>query len=163
MKKKILFMVINMNVGGKEKALLTMLSEINNEQYDVTLLMLEEYGGFLNQIPSWVNVKYVKDFKLLKEKINNPIHINLIQLLKNKKIIQAFNMMYLYLIYKITKEKSKFYKFILKDYPVIDENYDVAVAYAGPMDFITYFVANKIKARKKVQWVHFDILSLIHI
>ena len=157
MKKKILFMLINMNVGGTEKALLTMLSEINNEQYDVTLLMLEEYGGFLKQIPSWVNIKYIKDFKLLKDKINNPIHINAIQLLKSKKIIQAFNMMYLYLIYKITKEKSKFYKFILKDYPVIDENYDVAVAYAGPMDFITYFVANKIRARKKVQWVHFDI------
>ena len=62
MKKKILFMLINMNVGGTEKALLTMLSEINNKQYDVTLLMLEEYGGFLNQIPSWVNVKYIKDF-----------------------------------------------------------------------------------------------------
>ena len=29
MKKKILFMVINMNIGGTEKALLTMLSEID--------------------------------------------------------------------------------------------------------------------------------------
>ena len=69
MKKKILFMVINMNVGGTEKALLTMLSEINNEQYDVTLLMLEEYGGFLNQIPSWVNVKYVKSYIFYPVKI----------------------------------------------------------------------------------------------
>ena len=41
MKKKILFMVINMNIGGTEKALLTMLSEIYKEKYDVKVLMLE--------------------------------------------------------------------------------------------------------------------------
>lgn len=33
MKKKILFMIINMNVGGTEKALLTMLEEIDDEYY----------------------------------------------------------------------------------------------------------------------------------
>jgi hypothetical protein len=34
MKKKILLMVINMNIGGTEKALRTMLSEIDKEKYD---------------------------------------------------------------------------------------------------------------------------------
>ena len=48
--KKILFMCINMNIGGTEKALLTMLNEIDDSKYDITLLMLEEYGGFLNEI-----------------------------------------------------------------------------------------------------------------
>ena len=28
------------------------------------------------------------------------------------------------------------------------------------MDFITYFVLNKIKANKKVQWIHFDITKI---
>ena len=55
--KKILFMCINMNIGGTEKALLTMLNEIDSSRYDITLLMLEEYGGFLNEIPSFVKVK----------------------------------------------------------------------------------------------------------
>ena len=32
MKKKILFMVINMNVGGTEKALLNMISEMSKEK-----------------------------------------------------------------------------------------------------------------------------------
>ena len=52
---------------------------------------------------------------------------------------------------------SYYYKYILKNIKGIDEEYDLAVAYAGPMDFITYFVLNKIKAKKKVQWIHFDI------
>ena len=51
MKKKIIFMIINMNVGGTEKALLNMISEIPKEKYDITILMLEKYGGFLNSIP----------------------------------------------------------------------------------------------------------------
>ena len=38
--------------------------------------------------------------------------------------------------------------------------YDIAVAYAGPMDFISYFVANKIKAKKKIQWIHFDVKKI---
>ena len=43
---------------------------------------------------------------------------------------------------------------------MIKEEYDVAVAYAGPMDFISYFVINKIKAKKKIQWIHFDITKI---
>ena len=72
MKKKILFMVINMNIGGTEKALLTMLSEIDKEKYDVTVLMLEEYGGFLNDIPEWVNIQYLNYYKDIKDIINKP-------------------------------------------------------------------------------------------
>ena len=28
------------------------------------------------------------------------------------------------------------------------------------MDFISFFVANKIKAKKKIQWIHFDITKI---
>ena len=54
--KKILFMCINMNIGGTEKALLTMLNEMDRRKYDITLFMLEEHGGFLNQIPDGVKI-----------------------------------------------------------------------------------------------------------
>ena len=41
MKKKILFMVISMNIGGVEKALLNMLKTMGSSQNEVTVLMLE--------------------------------------------------------------------------------------------------------------------------
>ena len=28
------------------------------------------------------------------------------------------------------------------------------------MDFISYFVVNKIKAKKKIQWIHFDVTKI---
>ncbi|MGL4973497.1 MAG: glycosyltransferase, partial [Culicoidibacterales bacterium] len=39
-------------------------------------------------------------------------------------------------------------------------DYDIAIAYAGPMDLISYYVTHKIKAEKKVQWVHFDVTKI---
>jgi glycosyltransferase involved in cell wall biosynthesis len=160
MKRKILFMLINMNVGGTEKALLNMISEIPKEEYDITLLMLEEYGGFLNSIPSHVQIKYLKDYKNIKYILNKPPHIAAYYFFRTGKLIKAFNIIFLHLLSKITKERSIFYKYVLKDYKNIKTEFDVAVAYAGPMDFISYFVINKIRARKKIQWIHFDITKI---
>ena len=38
--KSILFMLINMNIGGTEKALINMLHELQKEKYKVTVLLL---------------------------------------------------------------------------------------------------------------------------
>lgn len=158
--KKILFMCINMNVGGTEKALINMLNEIDNNKYDVTLFMLEQYGEFLSQIPSFVKIKYLTNYDSIKPFIKEPPHILAKKLIKNKKYLKGFNTLFNYSISKITKDISNYYRYILKNYKKLDEEYDLAVAYAGPMDFITYFVLNKIKAKKKVQWIHFDITKI---
>ena len=158
--KKLLFMCINMNIGGTEKALLTMLNEIDDSKYDITLLMLEEYGGFLNEIPSFVKVKYVDEYKSIKPFVNEPPKILIKILIKNKSYLTGLSTLLNYSISKITKNISYYYRYILKNVKKIDEEYDLAVAYAGPMDFITYFVLNKIKAKKKIQWIHFDITKI---
>lgn len=158
--KKILFMCINMNIGGTEKALLTMLNEIDDSKYDITLLMLEEYGGFLNEIPSFVKVKYVDEYKSIKPFVNEPPKILIKRLIRNKEYLIGLTTLSSYSISKITNNISYYYRYILRNVKKIDEEYDLAVAYAGPMDFITYFVLNKIKAKKKVQWIHFDITKI---
>ena len=158
--RKVLFMCINMNIGGTEKALLTMLNEMDRKKYDVTLIMLEKYGGFLNQIPSFVKVQYVKEYKNLKKYINEPPQLLARKLIIDKKYIKGFKILFKYSISKITKDISHYYKYLLKNVKVVEGEYDLAVAYAGPMDFITYFVLNKIKAKKKVQWIHFDITKI---
>ncbi|WP_346899650.1 glycosyltransferase [Clostridium sp. UBA7503] len=154
---KIIFMVINMNIGGTEKALLSMIREMDRTKWDITILMLEEYGGFLNEIPGWVNVKYVDEYKSLKSYFIEPHLSALKKNIKNHKYVESIIIAILYLIIKITGNLSYYYRYIFKNIKTLDNNYDIAVAYAGPMDFITYFVANKIKSEKKVQWIHFDI------
>jgi len=160
MKKKILFMIINMNVGGTEKALLNMLQEIDNQQYDVTVMMLEEYGGFLKDIPAWIHIKYFENYQYIKGILNNPPQITIKKFINQGMFIKGFYIGYLHLLSKITKDRTAFFKYILKDYRELDEEYDLAVAYAGPMDFISYYVINNIKSKNKVQWIHFDVTKI---
>lgn len=153
-------MIINMNVGGTEKALLTMFSEIDKEKYDVTLLMLEEFGGFLDDIPEWVNIKYVNYYSDIKSVLNKPLHTTALEQVKSGRIGEFIKYSYFYLLSKIKKDRIFLFKHILKNYPNLEQEYDLAVAYAGPMDFISYFVTNRIKSQKKVQWIHFDITKI---
>ncbi|WP_294398450.1 glycosyltransferase [uncultured Clostridium sp.] len=155
--KKVVFMIINMNVGGTEKALLNMISQMPRDKFDISILMLEKYGGFLNKIPKDVRVNYIEYYEELKYILNNPPQYSALQLIKNKCYIKGINILLIHILTKIIGERNLFYKYVLKDYPDIQENYDIAVAYAGPMELITYFVLNKIKAKKKVQWIHFDV------
>lgn len=158
--KKILFMCINMNIGGTEKALLTMLNEMDRRKYDITLFMLEEHGGFLNQIPDGIKVMYLKEYKTLKKFINDPPQLVAKELIKNRKIIKGLSVLFVYIISKLMKDISIYYKYILSNVDTLNEEYDIAIAYAGPMDFISYFVINKIKSKKRVQWIHFDISKI---
>ena len=158
--KKILFMCINMNIGGTEKALLTMLNEMDRRKYDITLFMLEEYGGFLNQIPDGIKVIYLKEYKKLKKFINDPPQLVVVELIKKRKVIEGLSLLVIYIISKLIKDISIYYKYILRNVNILNEEYDIAIAYAGPMDFISYFVINKIKSKKRVQWIHFDITKI---
>jgi glycosyltransferase involved in cell wall biosynthesis len=160
MKKKILFMVINMNIGGTEKALLNMIAEMPAEDYDITILMLEKCGGFLDAIPSRVHVKYLHGYRDIKDLLNKPPKEMAIALLKRGSMIKCLGFTAAYLLSKITKNKGIFFNYILENTISIEKEYDIAVAYAGPMDFISYFVVKKIKAEKKVQWIHFDVTKI---
>lgn len=104
-----------------------------------------------------MKVKYFNEYDNLKPFVKEPPQLLAKKLIKDKKYIKGFNTLFTYSISKISKDMGYYYRYILKDYRKIDEDYDLAVAYAGPMDFITYFVSNKIKAKKKVQWIHFDV------
>lgn len=158
--KKVLFMTINMNVGGTEKALLNMITEMSNDKYDITILMLEEYGGFINNIPNHVHVMYLENYNDIKNILNNPPQQIVKELVSNGNIIKGSNILVLHIISKLTKDRSLFFKYVLKKHSSLEEEYDLAVAYAGPMDFISYFVANKIRSKKKAQWIHFDITKI---
>lgn len=155
--KKILFMCINMNIGGTEKALLNMISEMPRDEFDITILMLEEYGDFLEYIPKDIKVKYLNYYKEIKNILNVPPQYTAKSLIKQGKVIEGINTLIMHIASKIKDDRSIFLNYVLKNYPNIIHEYDIAVAYAGPMDFISYFIINKVKARKKIQWIHFDV------
>jgi glycosyltransferase involved in cell wall biosynthesis len=159
-KKKILFMAISMNVGGTEKALLNMLLEIPKDKYDITLLLLEKYGGLLPNVPSHVKIKYLSEYSQIKPILNQPLVLSVVRYIKKVNLFKAIKMTILYLVYKVSKTQLPLLKYLTRPLPLQKTTYDVAIAYAGPMDFISFYIVNKVRAKIKVQWIHFDITKI---
>lgn len=155
--KKLLFMVSSMNIGGVEKSLLSLLSIIPREEYEVTVLLLEKKGGFLNHIPSWVKVEEATWFKDTKPIIMEAPQLTLKNYIKKKKYIDGVLFTFSYFIDKHFKNRYIYYKNILRSIPIKEDEYDLAIAYAGPTEIIDSYITHKVKAKKKIGWIHFDV------
>lgn len=156
-KKKILFMVGMMNVGGVEKSLLSLLSVIPKNKYQITVLMLEKKGGFLKYIPDWVLVEEASWFNEIKPIILQPPQYTVKDYFKKGKYSKILSFVATYLVSKRFDQRHLYYKQVLNDVPKHLTKYDVAIAYQGPNDVIDYYITNKVRAAKKVSWVHFDV------
>ena len=55
-KKKILFIMESLGIGGAEKSLLTILDMIDKEKYDINLYLFNHTGQFMKFIPDDVNL-----------------------------------------------------------------------------------------------------------
>lgn len=155
--KKILFLLNNMNIGGTEKSFLNLLGTLSPEEYDVTLLLLEATGGFMEYIPSWVHVEVMSGYSAMRKEILEPPLTIVKQYIKAKKIIRAACLAFCHLLFKLTDDRTLYYRYVLKGKARIQEEYDAAIAYAGPFDFLTVYVLYGIQAKENVQWIHFDV------
>lgn len=157
MKKKIFIASHSMEIGGAERALLSLLNSFDYEEYEVDLFLMHHTGPLYKYIPSNVNIlpeikQYsclaVPFFSVLK-KLQFRIAIGrFFAKFKAKKYINenhinSDNCVELIYSHKYTKSFM----------PVItDKQYDFAISFLTPH----YFVAEKIIAKKKVAWIHTD-------
>ena len=150
-------MVSSMNIGGVEKSLLSLLSVIPKDKYDVTILTLEKKGGFLGYIPSHIRIEEATWFKDIKPIIMESPQSTLKRYLAKGKLFKIPSFVYSYYKSKNTGDRYIYYKNILKSIPDNEEIYDVAIAYAGPTEIIDAYIGYKVNAKKKIGWIHFDI------
>lgn len=160
MKKKIMILIYNLNIGGTEKALLNMLEIMDQNMYDVDVYLLEKKGGFLNELPEWVNLKIIDDYQHIASWIMDAPWLVIKKLISNHKFITALELAFTHLIMKLTGDRTKYYNVVLNNMRNIEKCYDVAIAYAGPFDFITSYVLKKVVAKEKIQWIHFDVSKI---
>src|SRR5690625_2654780 len=127
------------------------------EKLDITIIMIEKHSKFLNSIPKRVHQKFLNEYSNMKDILNRPPKEVITNHHKKGLFIKGSILILIYLLSKLTRNKTLLFKYLLKNMPNIKIEYDIAIAYAGPMDFISYFVIHKINANKKIQWIHFDI------
>ncbi|WP_234028536.1 glycosyltransferase [Lentibacillus sp. Marseille-P4043] len=157
MKKKILFMVTTMDVGGVEKSLLSLLSVLPKAKYDVTVLFLDKQGDLLQAIPDWVKVEEVNWYENVWANIITPPPQILRNYLDGKNYIKAFSFGFTYFLSRELNNRYLYYKHIFKRVPKNPTKYDIAIAFQGPTDMIDYYIAYKVDAKQKISWIHFDV------
>ena len=153
-KESILFVIDSLHCAGAEKSLTTLLSLLNYSKYDVDL-QLFGYGGALEElVPKEVNIlkpmEYIK-FSSLSTK--NAV----IKSLKN----MNFKMLSSRLKFSLAIRKDNYSNaqkarvYWQKVSNVIEKNnkeYDIAISYAQGVP--TFYVAEKVCAKKKLAWVN---------
>lgn len=155
--KKVLFMLSSMNIGGVEKSLLSLLSTMSPNKYEITLLLLEKNGGFLKNIPTWVKVEEAQWFREVKPIIMEAPKKIILDFLKKKQLQSIPGYLTSYLISKHFNNRLQFYRKAMNSVPHNENMYDIAIAFQGPTDIIDFYIIKKVKAKKKISWIHFDV------
>lgn len=142
-KKRLLFVNGHLNVGGVERSLVDLLKYIDYDKYEVDLVLFEELGDYIDEIPESVNVKFY-DMTSTYGSFINCILGNL----KKGKWKDVFTRI-VFTLEKIFGAKVKcLLKLLFKDL----REYDCAIAYRT--GFCTDFVAYVVNAKNKLTWWH---------
>lgn len=149
-KRKILFVIESLTAAGAEKSLVTFLTVLNKEEFDIDLQLFAYGGEFERYLPS--EVRLLPPFaytQFLQKSIWN-------QLLSLDISKIAARVRYSLSIRKkglLHKDKARLYwKYVSECIPKSEERYDVAVAYA--QDVPTLYVVDKVSAHQKFAWVN---------
>lgn len=157
-KKSILFVMAAMYRGGAERSLINLLEMMDKERYEIDLLVFDTSGKLMTQIPKGVRVL-------------QPDHrLKCISTSSKKELVEHFSAkaVAFRLVYNFVRNKERTpyiqnqekWKFVCQ--PVLkplQRDYDVAVAYMHSLP--SYYVIDKVHAKRKILWVHNDYSQLV--
>ncbi|PEA20194.1 glycosyl transferase [Bacillus cereus] len=155
MKKKILFIINNLNCGGAEKALISLLENMNYSMYSVDLFLFKHEGVFFNKIPKQVNLL---EEQLEYQYFDMPIKKAIVECIKSRRVDVAVARICAGYVFKIEKNRAKceqrVWKYLSKGLKRLDQNYDVAIGYLEKTPI--YFCIDMVHAKRKIGFIHND-------
>lgn len=160
--KKILIASHWMEIGGAERSLLALLDSIDYKKYEIDLFLCSHRGEFMKLINKHVNL-------LPEDKKAADIAVPIINVFKHRNIDIFIGRLKGSIVSKIYKIKHNInkpsivpiensHRFTYKFIKMINKDitYDLAISFLEPH----YIVANKVKAKKKIAWIHTDYSSI---
>lgn len=162
MRKRILFIMESLRIGGAEKSLVTLLSTLDSEKYDVDLFLFRHVGEFMSQLPSNVNLLEEDKRAAYFQENFKTAWIKYLAYGDLKRawcslcwLVQCFINKYLF-------HKSEYYgwEYQRNIYSNIESQYDVAIGFLEKKT--TYFVVDNVNAVKKYAFMHTDYDAIPH-
>lgn len=161
--KKILIAVRELDCGGTEVAMINLLKNLDPSRFDITLLLFRKRGVYLNKIPEYVNIVEIpfnkesdryyisNDDKLIKNSMQK------IYVKSMGKVISCINRY----VKKVNYRKDIYYRFLLNKTYELNEEFDLALDFFGYGGFQTAYIAEKVKAKNKIMWIHDERIKII--
>ena len=150
MKKKLLFVIDSLHCAGAEKSLVTLLSLLDYDQYEVDL-QLFGYGGVLEEmIPKEVNLlPPLEYFNFADLGIREALTLNKFRLGSAR---LRYSLALRIKKYNNAQKARVFWQSVSSVIENSPKVYDIAISYAQGVP--TFYVVDKVQAKKKYAWVN---------
>ena len=157
MKKSLLIVSHALELGGAERSLIGLLDALDPEIWDVDLFLLRHTGELMEHIPSHVRLlQQIPEYTVLARPMKDTLREGHLLLtaarLVGKLSAGRYAKKHKHIESAVGLEYS--HKFTCPLMPSIQpgKEYDLAVSFLTPH----YFVAKKVRAKKKIAWIHTD-------
>ena len=135
--RKVLFLIDSLTCGGAEKSLISLLPLLDYSKVQVDLMLVEGGGVFKQYVPKYVNVIDFPRPSGLFYCLCQLLFSFLLRVLKNRHGAETR------------------WTAMHRAYGALEKEYDVAIAYQ--QGFPTFYVAEKVRAKRKYAWVNADL------
>lgn len=160
-KKRILFNIHYLEIGGVETSLIGLLHNIDYSIYNVDLFINDPRGEMMKYIPSEVNVlSSPKAYRFIERPMVETLRKGYLAIVVGRLLSKmAFS---LYKRHRRSEDGSAIFgyvgKYVTPFLPSLRKlgNYDIAISYLTPHNI----VLKKILAKKKVAWIHTDYSAI---
>ena len=158
--KDVLIASFDMEIGGVERSLISMLDSFDYDNNNVDLMLYSHTGDFMNLINKKANLlSENKKYSTFRKSIGQifkegQLTLGITRLLARQNCNKVSK--------KLGLNESSYvqmqlmWKYAIKFLPKLSKNYDIAISYLWPH----YFVAEKVNAKVKVAWIHTDYSKL---
>ncbi len=158
MKPRILIVMHYLEIGGAETALIGLLNALNSERIDVDLFLHDHRGAMMQFVPDSVNLlPQIAKYSMLERPIKEVVKRGYIDIVIARMLAKRASARAYKRGDSDLPNASAFHYMASYTTPLLpainpDVTYDLAISFLTPHQI----VAQKVKARRKVAWIHTD-------
>lgn len=158
--KNVLISSFDMEVGGVERSLISLLNNFDYSNNEVDLMLYRHSGDFMDLLVDKHKLlpeikEYAAYRKSIKEILEEKLYV-----LAITRVLANLNSKIIGNIKNIDEigyiQMQLMWKYSLPFLPKLDKKYDVAISYLWPH----YFVSEKVQAKTKIAWIHTDYSTI---
>lgn len=153
--KRLLFTFHRFDLGGVEKAFLGMLPQLKRLGYEVHMAFWMPEGPLYDQIPAWVHRHTVTPLYERRALLMSPLRQTLRDVSRGR--LGAIADFAAFVRSKIRGTKDIITDRLMRGTFLPDIEFDLAVSYASPHEYLDRVIARHVRARKRAAWIHFDV------